>query len=81
MPLATAFYDTIESPVGPLFIGGSERGFHRFDFLTDDLHSSADPTAQLDTSIVRLAEETGLNVEHDPARAEPAARRTIEVSN
>ncbi len=78
MPLATAFYDTIESPVGPLFVGGSERGFHRFDFLTDDLHSSADPAAELDASMTRLAEETGLIVEHDPARAEPAARQFRE---
>lgn len=81
MPLATAFYDTIESPVGPLFLGGSERGFHRFDFLTDDLHSphpGANPGAQLDASIARLAEKTGLPVEHDPARAELAARQFRE---
>lgn len=77
-PESTAFYDTIESPVGPLFIGGSERGFHRFDFLTPDLHSTADPVVQLDTSIARLADETGLPVEHDPARAERAASQFRE---
>jgi methylated-DNA-[protein]-cysteine S-methyltransferase len=78
MPLATAFYDTIESPLGPLFIGGSERGFHRFHFLTDDLHASADLAARLDASVARLAEETGLTVEHDPARAEAAAMQFRE---
>jgi methylated-DNA-[protein]-cysteine S-methyltransferase len=30
-----AWYDIIETPLGPLFVGGSERGVHQIDFLRD----------------------------------------------
>lgn len=78
MAPTTAFYDTIESPVGTLFIGGSRRGFHHFDFLTGDLHSTDDPGPQLEASIARLGEETGLRTEHDPVRAGAASRQLRE---
>ena len=31
-----AFYDLYDSPLGPIFIGGSERGLHRVMFQTED---------------------------------------------
>ena len=30
-----AWYDIVETALGPLFVGGSERGVHRVDFLRD----------------------------------------------
>jgi methylated-DNA-[protein]-cysteine S-methyltransferase len=77
MPLATAFYDIIESPVGALFLGGSAAGFHRFEFLSENLKTSRLVGIE-EASIAHLASVTGLTVECDPARAEPAARQFRE---
>ena len=33
-----AYYDVIDTPVGPLFVGGSAEGIHRVDFLAGDGH-------------------------------------------
>ena len=30
---ADAYFNVIDTPVGPLFIGGSGRGLHHLDFL------------------------------------------------
>jgi methylated-DNA-[protein]-cysteine S-methyltransferase len=32
-----SYYDIIESPLGPVFIGGSDAGVHRLDFIDPDL--------------------------------------------
>ena len=31
-----AYYDSIQSPIGPIFIGGSAQGLHRIDFMTEE---------------------------------------------
>jgi methylated-DNA-[protein]-cysteine S-methyltransferase len=37
----TAWYDIIDTPLGPLFAGGSNRGVHRIDFLRDHRNGHA----------------------------------------
>ena len=36
-----AYYDTMDSPVGPLFIGGTAEGLSRIDFLASEGDSVA----------------------------------------
>lgn len=71
MPVDTSpFYDLMETPLGTLFIGGSERGFHRFEFVEPD-----DPTHTLAWSLNRLAREIGTPAQHDPGAAVEAVRQ------
>lgn len=60
-----AFYDLIESPLGPIFIGGSATGLHRVEFL-DDLRDEERERA-------RLARDTGEDAARDAAAAGEAA--------
>ncbi|MEX2375734.1 MAG: methylated-DNA--[protein]-cysteine S-methyltransferase [Dehalococcoidia bacterium] len=64
------FYDLIETPLGTLFIGGSERGFHRFEFVERD-----GATHTLAWSIDRLEQELGAPAQRDPAAAAEATRQ------
>lgn len=82
MPGTDAFFDVIDTPVGPLFIGGSHAGIHRLDFLPDERPSA--PAEQghrvraFEWSRQRLEREAGLPTSHDPARAADAARQLRE---
>ncbi|MCK9485917.1 MAG: methylated-DNA--[protein]-cysteine S-methyltransferase [Dehalococcoidia bacterium] len=81
MALASAFFHVIETPVGALFIGGSERGIHRLDFLPDARRSAGSEghrVRELERSRERLERETGLPAAHDPERAGEAARQMRE---
>ena len=49
-----AYYDTLDSPVGPLFIGGTAEGLAHIDFMADN---AAD--ADLAGCLVRLEREMG----------------------
>ena len=62
-----AYYDVIESPIGPIFIGGSAAGLHRIDFTTGE----GDAGALAD----RLARDAGEPVAHDTEAAGEATRQ------
>ncbi len=62
-----AYYDVIESPLGPLFMGGSVAGLHHIDFLGDA--RDAGPL------LARLARETGERAARDAEAAGEAARQ------
>jgi methylated-DNA-[protein]-cysteine S-methyltransferase len=60
-----AYFDVIDSPLGPVFIGGSDEGIHRIDFLRD----GRDEAHFID----RLEADAGEPAAHDEARAREAA--------
>ncbi len=69
----TTAYDLLDTPIGTLFIGGSEAGVHRIDFIRD-VHD-------LDWLTARLAAETGTpldDVTRDPAAMAEATRQLRE---
>lgn len=72
-----AFYTTIESPVGPLFLGGSAAGIHRVVFLEPD-ESSLRTEYTLDRSVAALERDAGEPAEHDEAAAAPAVLQLRE---
>lgn len=59
-----AYYDIIDSPLGEVFVGGSDEGVHRIDFLSDD--------RDLGWFVDRLEREAGEPAQHDPEAAAPA---------
>ena len=59
-----AYYDLYDSPLGPIFIGGSERGLHRVAFQTED--------EDLPTLVRLLEEDTGEPASLDREGARPA---------
>ncbi|MCY3656378.1 MAG: methylated-DNA--[protein]-cysteine S-methyltransferase [Chloroflexi bacterium] len=59
-----AWYDTFDTDLGTLFVGGSDAGVHRIDFLT--------PEHDLDVEIGRLEADCGETVAHDTDAARPA---------
>ena len=59
-----AYYDLYDSPLGPIFIGGSERGLHRVAFQTED--------EDLPTLVRLLEEDTGEPAGLDREGARPA---------
>jgi len=65
-----AYFDVIDSPLGPVFIGGSDEGVHRIDFLRD----GRDEVHFID----RLEADAGEPAEHDAERARPAATQLRE---
>ena len=50
----TAYYDTLDSPIGSLFIGGTAEGLARIDFMAD--------AGQLSSCLARLEAETSVAV-------------------
>ena len=58
-----AWYDLFDSTLGPIFIGGSDDGLHRVDFLSEQ--------RTLPDEVRRLEEESGeaAGLDRDPARA------------
>lgn len=64
------YFDVVDSPLGPVFIGGSEAGIHRLDFLRDGK----------DEAYFRahLEAETGASAERDPEAASAAATQLRE---
>jgi methylated-DNA-[protein]-cysteine S-methyltransferase len=65
-----AWYDVLDSPLGPIFAGGSAEGIHRLDFL--------DAERDVDVFVGRLERETGETVERDSGAASEAARQLRE---
>ena len=59
-----AWYEIIESPVGPVFLGGSDEGLHRVDFVAEG-HEDARLVALLEAA-------AGEPAQRDPAAAAPA---------
>ena len=59
-----AWYDTFDTDLGTLFVGGSDAGVHRIDFLT--------PEHDLDVEIGRLEADCGETAAHDTDAARPA---------
>jgi len=53
-----AFYTTIESPVGPLFLGGSAAGIHRLVFLEPE-ESRLRTVYTLEASVAALERDAG----------------------
>ena len=62
-----AWYDLFESSLGPIFIGGSDEGLHRVDFLTEQ--------RTLPDEVRRLEQDAGepAGLERDAARPTIAA--------
>lgn len=59
-----AWYELVDSPLGPVFVGGSAEGLHRIDFVTD--------VRDLDWFVVRLEQDTGEPAERDAEAAREA---------
>ena len=72
-----AFYTTIDSPVGPLFIGGSAAGLHRLTFL-EPAESPLRTVYTLAGSVAALERDAGEAAEHDDLAAEPVVRQLTE---
>lgn len=68
-----AFYDLLSTPLGTLFIGGSDAGFHRFEFVDE-----TDGRRTVARLVARLEVEVGEPVVHDAARAAIAVRQFTE---
>jgi methylated-DNA-[protein]-cysteine S-methyltransferase len=65
-----AYFDVIDSPLGPVFIGGSDAGIHRIDFLRD----GRDEAHFID----RLEADAGEPARHDAERSREAATQLRE---
>jgi len=73
-----AFYTVIDdSPVGPLFLGGSAAGIHRLTFLEPE-ESPLRTIDTLDASIAALERDAGEPCERDEAAAAAAVRQVRE---
>ena len=72
-----AFYTTIESPVGPLFLGGSAAGIHRLVFLEQD-ESRLRTVYTLTGSIEALERDAGESAALDAAAAAEGVRQLGE---
>ncbi len=59
-----AWYDLLDTQLGRLFVGGSDEGVHRINFVTTE--------RSLDDEVHSLAADSGESVAHDPAAAAPA---------
>jgi methylated-DNA-[protein]-cysteine S-methyltransferase len=64
-----SWYEIIETPLGPLFVGGSDEGVHRIDFVTDRRDE--------DELVARLERESGEPPQRD---AEAARTATAQLS-
>ena len=64
------YYDTLESPIGTLFVGGSADGVHRIDFLRD--------TRDLEACIARLEKDAGAAATRDAGVASEVTRELRE---
>ncbi len=74
-----AYYDIIESPVGPIFLGGSSRGLHHVGFLPEAERSvEGRMVRDVAWSVARLERDTGLPARRDAERASEAARQLGE---
>jgi methylated-DNA-[protein]-cysteine S-methyltransferase len=65
-----SYYDVVPSPLGSVFIGGSDAGVHRIDFVRDGRDEAFFRS--------RLEGEAGEPVERDADRASEAARQLRE---
>jgi methylated-DNA-[protein]-cysteine S-methyltransferase len=65
-----SWYEIIETPLGPLFVGGSSEGVHRIDFVTDRRDE--------DELVARLEREAGTAPRRDADAAEAATAQLRE---
>lgn len=65
-----SWYDIIETPLGPLFVGGSDEGVHRIDFVTEGREE--------DDLVARLERESGDEPVRDAEAAATATRQLRE---
>ena len=65
-----AWYDILDTELGSLFVGGSDAGVHRINFVTDR-HT-------LDDEVHSLEADSGEPVAHDPDAARPAVEALAE---
>ena len=72
-----AFFNTIESPVGPLFLGGSAAGIHRLVFLEPD-ESRLRTVYTLTGSVEALERDAGERALRDPEAAAEDTRQLDE---
>ncbi|MDA1010173.1 MAG: methylated-DNA--[protein]-cysteine S-methyltransferase [Chloroflexi bacterium] len=68
-----AFYDLMQTPLGTLFVGGSDEGYHRFEFIEPDV-----PRQSLDRVRARLDRDAGEPAHRDAARAAVAVQQFTE---
>ena len=74
-----ASYDLVQSPVGVLFVGGSDAGIHRIDFLEPaGITPRARAVLSPEILVDRLARESGEAVSQDPAGVAMAVRQLRE---
>lgn len=59
-----AYYELVETPLGQVFVGGSEAGLHRMDFVADRRDEAH--------YVARLARDAGESVVRDAAQARAA---------
>ena len=65
-----AWYDLLDTQLGRLFVGGSDEGVHRINFVTTE--------RSLDDEVHSLAVDSGESVARDPAAAAPAIEALSE---
>lgn len=65
---STAYYEILDTPVGALFVGGSNAGLHRVDFLDGDGHG----VRSLERCLAALERDADGPARRDPAAARPA---------
>ena len=65
-----AWYDILDTELGRLFVGGSDEGVHRINFVTD--------RRTLDDEVHSLEADSGEHVAHDPDAAAPAVEALAE---
>lgn len=65
-----SWYDIVETPLGPLFVGGSDEGVHRIDFVTERREE-----AEL---VARLERESGATPVRDVEAAAEATQQLRE---
>lgn len=72
-----AFYTTLDSPVGPLFIGGSAAGLHRLTFL-EPKESPLRTVYTLAGSVAALERDAGEAAQRDDRAAAPVVDQLTE---
>lgn len=69
-----SYYDILESPLGPVFIGGSDAGLHRVDFLGSPQRDGLDEAG----AVALLERECGETARRDPQAAAGTAAQLRE---
>lgn len=72
-----AFYDLMQTPLGTLFLGGSDEGYHRFEFVESDDEPSVERQS-IARLCARLELDAGEDVHRVPDLAAAAVRQFTE---